>query len=93
MTGRGIGVDHGPSQNGPYSRVRDLLATFTLNFFSYCDNEISSCINKAKSHVLKLECGSSSSLQSSPTFGLCFCSCITTMGLTFHFADTFTEIW
>ena len=48
MTGRGIGVDHGPSQNGPYSRVRDLLATFTLNFFSYCDNEISSCINKAK---------------------------------------------
>ena len=23
---------HGPSQSGPYSRVRDLLATFTLNF-------------------------------------------------------------
>ena len=22
---------HGPSQSGPYSRVRDLLATFTLN--------------------------------------------------------------
>ena len=23
---------HGPYQSGPYSRVRDLLATFTLNF-------------------------------------------------------------
>ena len=23
---------HGPSQSGPYSRVRDLLATFALNF-------------------------------------------------------------
>ena len=25
-------LGHGPSQNGPYSRVRDLLATLTLNF-------------------------------------------------------------
>ena len=27
---------HGTSQRGPYSRVRDLLATFTLNFSFYC---------------------------------------------------------
>ena len=27
-----IYIDHGPSQSGPYSSVRDLLATFTLNF-------------------------------------------------------------
>ena len=27
-----LGMDHGPSQSGPYSRVRDLLATLTLNF-------------------------------------------------------------
>ena len=26
---------HGPSQSAPYSRVRDLHVTFTLNFFSY----------------------------------------------------------
>ena len=26
---------HGHSQSNPYSRVRDLLATFTLNFFSH----------------------------------------------------------
>ena len=25
-------ADHGPSQSGPYSRVRNLLATFTLEF-------------------------------------------------------------
>ena len=25
-------LNHGPSQSGPYSRVRDLLATFALNF-------------------------------------------------------------
>ena len=29
-------MNHGPSQSGHYSRVRDLLATFTLNFFTYC---------------------------------------------------------
>ena len=29
-------LDHGPSQSGPYSRVRDLLATFTQGFSSYC---------------------------------------------------------
>ena len=27
---------HDHSQSGPGSRVRDLLATFTLNVFSYC---------------------------------------------------------
>ena len=27
-----LDLDHGPSQSGPYSRVRDLLATLTLNF-------------------------------------------------------------
>ena len=40
-------LSHGPSQSGPYSGERDLLATFALNFFSYlvttkefccCDN-------------------------------------------------------
>ena len=36
--------DHGPSQSGPYSRVRDLLATFTLNF---------SLIAKARSSAAK----------------------------------------
>ena len=35
LTG-GYGSTHGPSQSGPYSRVRDLLATFTLNLLFYC---------------------------------------------------------
>ena len=26
-------LNHGPSKSGPYSGVRDFLATFTLNFF------------------------------------------------------------
>ena len=34
LSGRpsGVKINHGPSQSGPYSRVRDLLATFTLDF-------------------------------------------------------------
>ena len=30
------GLGHGPSQSGPYSRVRELIDIFMLNFFSYC---------------------------------------------------------
>ena len=29
---QGLNTAHGPSLSGPYSRVRDLLATFTLTF-------------------------------------------------------------
>ena len=29
--------DHGPFQSGPHSRVRDLLATFRVHFFTYCN--------------------------------------------------------
>ena len=42
---------HGHSHSGSYSRVRDLLAIFTLNCFSYYDEEVEKLRCKLSGYV------------------------------------------